>query len=393
MRIASINSIYGAGSTGRIMLGIERLILDSGNEAFVAFGYGGSGDSRHHKIINRVEFYRHNLLSRLTDRQALFSSSHTRRLIKRLGEFNPDILHLHNLHGSYINYELLFNYIHTSGVKVVWSLHDCWAFTGHCAHFDFIKCERWQTGCLSCPQHLSYPMAITDRSRENYRRKYALINKVTSQLTLVPVSHWLDNLVSKSMLGKCRRKVIHNGIDLHEFRRVTYDFDKPYVLGVSYYWNDRKGLDDFIKLRSLLSEQIDIKLIGLTRRQIKSLPAGITGYQKISSMQELSRYYSNAITLINASYEDTYPTVNLEAIACGTPVVTYNTGGSPESVLPDCGIVVDKGDILALADAAMSIYKDKNFEATVLRDYAERNFDRNRCFAEYIDLYREIIAR
>lgn len=392
MRVLQINTTYKIGSTGKIVAGIDDLIKENGYKSYVAYGYGASDNSNHYKIINRLDSYSHNLLSRLTDSQGLHSSYKTHRLIDFIESVWPDVIHLHNLHGNYLNYKILINYLAELKVPIVWTLHDCWPFTGHCAYFDLIRCEKWKQGCRSCPQVKAYPPALLDRSEKNYNLKSLLFTRLGQRLTLVPVSEWLADIAKRSFLCNANIQVIHNGIDLNIFTPQNIESErKPYVLGVAFPWDTRKGLEDFVELRKVLSRDIDIRLIGLSKKQIDRMPVGIFAQGRTESSLELAEIYSGAIAFINTTYEDNYPTVNLEAIACGTPVITYRTGGCPESVCSDCGIVVDKGNIKGLSSAISKIISSpQDFLPNKLAEIAKNRFDEKKCFRAYIELYNQL---
>lgn len=391
MKVLQINTTYNLGSTGRIVAGIDHVLLNAGVESYSAYGYGELQDAHHYKIINQVDSYKHNICSRLTDGQGLFSRAKTEKLINYIDGVNPDVVHLHNLHGNYLNYEILFDYLRIKGCRVIWTLHDCWSFTGHCAYFDMAGCDKWKSQCRNCPQVQSYPPSLfIDRSRNNYERKKRVFLSLGEKLVLVPVSNWLSGLLADSFLAKMNRTVIHNGINIDSFKVSKRVKDRSYVLGVAASWDKRKGLSDFIKLREVLDPAINIVLVGLSKKQISLLPKGIRGIERTNSTEELAMFYSEAIAFINTTYEDNYPTVNLESIACGTPVVTYETGGSVESVNGDCGLIVKQGDIYRLAEVINLICnKSIEFSSQNLRSFAERNFNEIDCFKSYLNLYSQ----
>lgn len=393
MRVLQVNTTYNIGSTGRIVAGLERVITSSGHEAFAAFGYGNIEDEYHYKIINQFDSYCHNISSRLTDSQGMHSVRKTEAFVRYIENISPDIIHLHNLHGNYLDYRTLFNYLRNSDCRIVWTFHDCWPFTGHCAYFDMANCRKWMDGCNECPQRGAYPPSLIDRSERNYSLKLSHFKGFGKRMMLVGVSEWLSALLHKSFLKEYSIHTIHNGISLDNFRRKSIGFNpKPYVLGVAFPWDVRKGLKDFIRLRELLDKNIDIILVGLTPGQIKALPAGIIGLTKTESVEELAELYSGASVLVNTTYEDNYPTVNLESIACGTPVITYNTGGSPESVRDGAGLVVEKGDVKAVAEEVAAILSGRhNYPSENLMYYASENFDEDRCFKKYLALYNSLM--
>ena len=354
MKILMINVVCGIRSTGRICTDIATALEAQGHEVKIAYGREEVPE-KYQKYAIRIgtnfDVKMHGVYARLFDSCGFGSKNATKRFIEWVKNYNPDVIHLHNIHGYYINIELLFNYLRTCGKKIIWTLHDCWAFTGHSAYCDAANCERWITGCYDCPNMKEYPLSLVDRSRKNWNIKKELMNQIPN-LTIVTPSEWLAGLLRKSFLAQYPITVIHNGIDTDVFHSVDSTRireklaigDKNVILGISAVWDRRKGLEDFIKLRDLLSDDYVIILVGLTESQIISLPAGIIGLERTNSIDELVELYSLGKVYFNPTYEDNYPTTNLEAIACGTPVITYNTGGSPESGNL-FGRVINKGDV------------------------------------------------
>lgn len=402
-KLLQINVAINQGSTGRIAEQIGDAAMDSGWDSYIAYGRGvGKSSSKSIKIGSKIGVYLHALLTRITDRHGLYSRFATRKLIRKISAINPDIIHLHNIHGYYINYGILFGYLQNTNIPIIWTLHDCWSMTGHCAHFEFANCDRWKTGCYDCPEKKSYPGSLLfDRSKKNYVEKRELFTSV-KDMTIVPVSNWLGGIVKQSFLKDYDVNVIHNGIDIQKFQPTQSDlrekfsiFDKKIVLGVASPWSPRKGLKDIIKLSSYLSsDKYQIVLIGLSEEQLKQLPTDIIGLTRTESVEELAKWYSVADVFVNPTYEDTYPTTNLEAISCGTPVVTYRTGGSPESITSSTGRVVDKGDIAGLAKAIEELCAENREEIqSVCREYAVAHFDKRECFERYIKLYEQILTK
>lgn len=400
--LLQINVCANSGSTGRIAEQIGELAISRGWESYIAYGRGvGESKSRTIKVGTTLGVLFHALLTRLTDRHGLFSVAATRRLVRRIRQIKPDIIHLHNIHGYYINYKILFDYLRQADIPVVWTLHDCWSMTGHCTHFEMAKCDRWKSGCHDCPEKFAYPRSILlDSSRKNYAEKRDAFTSVEN-LTLVPVSNWLNGIVKNSYLKSSNVDVIRNGVDTDVFKPVTennlreqYNIaeDKKVVLCVASTWSRRKGFDDILRLNSILDrERYQIVMIGLSDKQLAALPAGIIGLSRTNSVEELAAWYSVAETFVNPTYEDTYPTTNLEAISCGTPVATYKTGGSPESVTSDTGRVVERGDLKALAHAIAELCdRDRGKIRGRCREYALANFDKRDCFEKYIKLYEKL---
>ena len=338
MKVVQIN-IFPNLSTGNIMMNIHKSIQNNGIESYVVWGRGRKAENQYEIFMNdKIGVYLHALYTRFTDKTGFASKRATKKLLKRFDEIKPDIVHLHNIHGYYINIELLFNYLKENKIKVIWTLHDCWAFTGHCAYFDMVNCDKWKTECKNCPQINTYPISYKDNSTWNYNKKKELFTGL--DLTLVTPSKWLADLVKKSFLKDYEVKVINNGIDTEIFRTRESDFRKKYdlenkkiILGVASTWSERKGLKDFIELAKLIDDNTKIVLVGLNDKQLKELPENIIGIKRTNTAIELAEIYSTADIFFNPTHEDNYPTTNLEAVACETPVVTYNTGGSPESAI------------------------------------------------------------
>lgn len=399
MKIFQINTTSNWGSTGRIAEEIGLLIKEKGNESYIAFGrYSNPSQSKIYHIGNKQNFYSHALQTRIFDNHGLASKDATKKLIDYIESIQPDIIHLHNIHGYYLNYKILFNYLSNIEIPIVWTLHDCWSFTGHCAHYSFIKCERWKTGCHHCPQKKRYPASyFLDRSSENYLNKKNIFTSL-KKMTIVPVSYWLANEVKESFLNNYPVNVIYNGIDLETFKPKDVSKennklgDKFIILGVASVWEERKGLPDFFKLRSLLSFDYIIILIGLSKKQIDELPKGIIGIQRTNNVHELAEYYSVADVFFNPTWEDNFPTTNLEALACGTPVITYKTGGSVEAIDEQTGFVVEQGDLEATVQILNSLKTEgKEKYQLVCRERAVRLYNKNERYEEYIQLYNSLL--
>lgn len=405
MKVLQINVTANSGSTGKIAEQIGRLVMAEGWQSMIAYGrYANPSESNLIRIGTKFDLIEHGIESRLFDNHGLASRQATRKFIQKVEEIKPDIIHLHNIHGYYINYQLLFDYLSKLDTPIVWTLHDCWSFTGHCAHFDFAKCEKWRNGCCApCPGKKNYPTAlIADRSKKNWETKQHCFTSIKNMI-IIPVSNWLGDLTRQSFLNQYHIRVIHNGIDLNNFQ-PTEDVKaikakngitgKYTILGVANVWNGRKGFADFIRLRTILPQVYNIVLVGVSKKQKSILPKGIIGIERTQEQKELTQLYSAANVFVNPTYEDNYPTTNLEAIACGTPVITYRTGGSPESINKDTGIVVKQGDINGLAEAIQGVCKKgKDLYKEKCRTWAEQHFDMHQCFEEYIHLYKEIVSQ
>lgn len=390
--LLQINVTANWGSTGKIAESIGVAALNQGWESYIAYGrYNNPSQSKLIKIGSQLDVYTHYAEQRVWDNEGLSSRSATKKLIAQIKEINPDVVQLHNIHDHYLNYRILFEYLNSTNIQVVWTFHDCWAFTGHCFHFVTKNCNKWETECYDCPLKSEYPKTLFDRSKKNYELKKYLFTSCKN-LTIVPCSEWMANFVSESFLKEKRMQVIHNGVDLNVFKPVgnKNSNDKFHVLAVSNVWNKDKGLFDIYQLRKDLSSEYNITIVGLSDAQIKELPDGIVGIQRTQNVQELVELYSSADVLINPTYADTFPTVNLEALACGTPVITYNTGGSPEAVDENTGVVVSQGDVLALKEFIEKM-RLHPLSSDLCRKRAEQYFDKNKCFNKYIQLYESLL--
>ena len=394
-RLLIINITCNQGSTGKISEQVGLMMKQRGWEVYLAHGARRVNSS----ALSTIPFssvkneYLHALKSLLFDADGLGSKAATKRLVDNIIEIKPDIIHIHNLHGYYLNYQVLFEYLNSTNIPVVMTLHDCWSFTGHCVHFVTANCERWKTGCYDCVLNHKPPKRsiLLDRSKRNYslKKKYFSSNR---NLHLVAVSNWLEGLVKQSFLKNNTLQVIHNGIDINLYKpQHTKSSDKYVILGVSNVWHRDKGLYDIYRLRELLpANEYSIILVGLSKKQIQNLPQGIVGIKQTTNQQELVDLYSEANVLINPTYADTFPTINLEAMACGTPVVTYNTGGSPESITSKTGIIVKQGDIEGMA-SAIRYLRNNPLSSEDCRKHAETNFDKDSCFMSYALLYEKLI--
>ena len=363
MKYLFINSVYGVRSTGKLIAEQCHRLQKDGHQCLVAYGREcvNDGDVDCIQIGSTLDYRVHALASRFFDFTGFCSTNATKKFIKRVDQYSPDVIWLHNLHGYYINIELLFHWIkENENVQVYWTLHDCWAFTGHCAYFTMAKCRKWEKGCFDCPQLKEYPVTYgLDHTRRNYKRKRAAFTGV-SNLKLITPSQWLADLTRQSFLSEYPVTVIHNTVNKSIFKPTHSEFKKEYnlndnfmVLGIAVGWEKTKGLPDMLMLRKVLPENYTIVLVGVTNAQAKQLPPGVIGILRTENQKELAGLYTAADVFVNPTHQDNYPTVNLEAEACGTPVVTYNVGGSPESAAP--ANVIAENDIDALAKRIIQI--------------------------------------
>lgn len=395
--LLQINVTANWGSTGKIAEDIGKVAIDAGWESWVAYGRGKpESASNLIRIGNDFDMRLHGLQTRLFDNHGLASRTVTKAFVKKVKELRPDIIHLHNIHGYYLNYPILFDFLKQWGGPVIWTLHDCWPFTGHCAFHEYAKCDRWQSLCHDCPQLRSFPASLLmDRSEKNHldkQRAFALM----PNLTFIPVSNWLRGELSQSFLGGYRSFTIHNGINLSTFHfdeHVKFHAPKKNILGVASVWDKRKGLDEFVKLRRLLPDDYTITLVGLSGKQIASLPEGITGISRTENVDQLVELYTKASVFVNPTLEDNFPTTNIEALACGTPVITYNTGGSPEAIDDNTGFIVPYQDVDALAEKVMETCENNTFSPHDCRVRAEKLFDQQQVFQQYISLYNSLLQK
>lgn len=397
MKILQINSVCGVGSTGRIATDLYKVLEEQGHECKIAYGRGTAQEEINSiRIGSNLDNYMHVFKTRVFDKHGFASVNATKKFIDEVKEYDPDIIHLHNIHGYYINIEILFNYLKKANKPIVWTMHDCWAFTGHCAYFDYIGCNKWKSKCSNCKQKKVYPNSkLLDNSMWNYEKKKALFTSVKN-MTIVTPSEWLAELVKESFLGKFDVRVINNGIDIQTFKPTKNDFKKQYgledkfiVLGVASDWTERKGLKYFLKMQQILDHKYKIVLVGVDEKQSKKISKEILVIPKTKNVNELIDIYSAADIFVNPTLEDNFPTTNIEAIACGTPVITFKTGGSIESIDEKTGIVTkNKSE----KDIISSIYKLNNKEKYKIncRNRAEKLYDKNKKFKEYIYLYDEI---
>ena len=353
MKYLFINSVAGIGSTGRIAAQQCRELMAQGHSCVLAFGRSSAGcdDIPTIRIGTELDYKIHGVRTRLLDDHGFGSYFATCRFLKKVKEYDPDVIWLHNVHGYYIHIGLLFDYLRSCGKKIYWTLHDCWSFTGHCAYFDFAQCERWRTGCYNCPQKHTYPASmLRDGSKTNYRMKKVCFTGIPN-LTIVTPSKWLAGIVGESYLKAYPVEVRYNPINTQVFQPTSSDFRKKYnlegktiLLGVAGVWEERKGMRDFVKLHAMLPENYHIVLVGVTPDLAQNLPEGILALPKTGSAKELAEIYSAADIFVNPTYEDNLPTVNLEARACGTRIVCYDTGGCAET-LGEGDSLVPKGDV------------------------------------------------
>ena len=394
MKIAQINTVCGNGSVGRITVDIYHALKKAGHEGKIFYGRRTAPEGVDaERIGSNLDMGIHVLSTFFTGTHGFASTKQTEKLIEKLQSYDPDLIHLHNIHGFYLHVEKLFAYLKISGKPVIWTLHDCWSFTGHCAYFDYVQCDRWKTGCHDCPQYRnSYPYALfKDASSENYSRKREAFLGVEN-LTIVTPSKWLAGLVKQSFLKEYPVRVIPNGIDLEKFvPQETNGDGKHLILGVANVWDRRKGLSYLKELYAMLGpENYEVAVVGVSKKQIKDLPKGMIGIEHTKNVEELMELYSRASVYVNPTLEDNFPTTNLEALACGTPVVTFATGGSVEAVDETCGRIVPQRDMDSFKEAVLELCEKREEMRAACRKRA-LDFNKYDRFGEYLTLYEESI--
>lgn len=395
MKVVQINATCGIGSTGKICTGISRVMTARNIENYILCSRS-NGDPLGIPCSDDRTIKLQALKAKLLGNYGFNSKGATKRMIRQLERIRPDIVHLHNIHGHDCNLEMLFSYFRRKGTKLIWTFHDCWAFTGYCTYFTMAKCDKWQSCCGKCVQKKKYSWFF-DRSRELHKKKAKLFRDL--DLTIVTPSQWLADLVKQSFLKDYPVKVINNGIDLSIFRPVSGSFrekygigpDKKILLGVSLEWGQRKGLDVFAQLANILPEDYQIVLVGTNDQMEEQLPSNILSIHRTQNQQELAEIYSVADIFVNPTREDNYPTVNMEAIASGTPVLTFETGGSPEMLNETCGVVVACDDVGALEREILRICMGKPYsQPDCLKK--SREYDQNERNKEYLELYERVVS-
>lgn len=364
MKILIINVCCGTGSTGRICTDLADMLIEQGHECKIAYGRDDVPEKYRDiavKIGSSFSIYCNALKARLFDNEGFNATKATKKFIKWVEKYDPDVIHLHNLHGYYLNVKVLFDYLRTCGKKIVWTLHDCWAFTGHCTHFQSPHCNSWKTSCGNCARVKDYPKTFFSHAKRNFRRKKDLFCGVPN-LTIVTPSKWLAGLVKQSFLNEYPVRVINNGIDLTVFKPTERDFREKYgligkkiILGVSSVWDARKGLNDFIKLADLIDSDTRIVLVGVNKKQKKHLPKNIVAIEKTNNAKELAEIYTAADVFFNPSVEETFGMTAVEAMACGTYTIVYDHTAVAEIIPVGYGEVVKSGNAEAVAQKINTI--------------------------------------
>ena len=400
MKVLELNSVFGIRSTGRICAGIADLLQEKGDECKVGYGRCEVPEQYAHIAVpvgGKLDTALHGLSARLFDNAGFGSKIATRKFLKWVDTYKPDIIHLHNIHGYYLDVEALFSYLKEKDIPVVWTLHDCWAYTGHCSHFASVGCEKWKTQCEQCPLRRAYPSSwLLDNSHKNYCRKKQLFSGVKNMQIVTP-SEWLSGCVQQSFLSAFPVHTIQNGIDLETFCPRESDFahrygleNKKIVLGVASAWSEHKGLSAFYRLADLLGEEYQVVLVGLEPQQIKKLPGNVLGIHRTNNAQQLAQLYSAAYVHVSMSREETMGMTLIEANACATPVIAFDSTALPEIVTEETGIVVKTFTAQAVAEAIMEndFSKEKYGQACIAH---AQKFEKKKMYLKYIELYRSMV--
>lgn len=391
MRVVQVNVTSKSGGTGKVCSGVSRVLTEKNIENYIIYTGNTENIPNAINIATNFEIKLQALKSRIFGNYGFNSKKITKRLIRKLDEINPDVVQLHNLHGHNVNIEQLFKYLEkNSNIKVLWTFHDCWAFTGYCPYYQLEKCEKWKKECYKCPQRKQFSWFF-DKSKYLQKRKKDILLK--NQFTIITPSKWLSDVVKQSFFKNYNVNIIHNGIDLDVFKPTKSDFRKKYglenkkiVLGVSMGWEKRKGIDVFIELSKRLPQDYQIVLVGTNKNIDKKLSKNIVSIHKINEQSELAKIYTEADVFVNPTSDEVFGLVNVEALACGTPVVTFNAGGSPECINENCGSVVEIGDFNKLEQEIIRICNNKPYATQICIDKA-KEFDEKIKFEEYVKFY------
>lgn len=394
MKIVQINVTCGQGSTGKICFSVSELLDENNIENRIIYSQGYSDYKNAVKVGNAFYYKLQALKSRVLGNYGFNSRCATKKLIKVLKDFSPDVVHLHNIHGHNCDLGLLFKYLKKEKIKVFWTLHDCWSFTGYCVYFTMVKCNKWKTECNKCPQRKEFSWFF-DKSRKLFNRKKELFTGL--DMTIITPSKWLADLVKQSFLKDYPVMVINNGIDLSVFKPTGSNFKEKYsisqekfvLLGVAFGWGRRKGFDVFIELYNRLDKsKYQIVLVGTDDKVDKLLPKEIISIHRTQNQTELAEIYTAADLFVNPTREEVLGLVNIEANACGTPVITFRTGGSPECIDVKSGMVVECDDVDSLCRGIELVREKKMFSNENCEEQV-KVFDKNKKFREYVDLYNE----
>ena len=397
MRILQLNATVNWGSTGKITEGIGNVAISQGLDSYIGYGRYKTPSSSHIiKVGTKLDIYTHYAKHKFLNKEGYGCKRATNGLIKRISEIKPDIIHLHNIHDHWLNYPILFSYLKSIDTPVVWTFHDCWAFTGGCAHFVEYGCLKWKTDCSDCP----LKRLNSGRSSKNLSDKIESIKSLGDRIHLISVSHWLDSLVAESRLGEISHSVIYNGIDTDTFKPRDYsEIESKYnlkgkkvLLAVSNVWPESKGLKDFIELRKFLDSDFIIILVGLPKDLISKLPDGILGIERTSNINELCAFYTRADAVLSLSKAETFGLTLIEGQACGTPSIGYASTAINELINDENGLKVETSNIQQIAEAAKFVCETKQFSSAVLRNNVIQNYKSDNQLKKYLELYSSLLS-
>ncbi len=401
-KLVQFNPVVGFGSTGRIIENIGSFVIDRGWESHIAYSGRPTAQSKSNliQVGNIRDVYRHAIESRLFDNHGQSSKSATKQLVKKLEAIEPSVLHFHNIHGYYLNYELLIDFVNSNNLPVVWTFHDFWPITGHCSYFSDIPCDKWKSKCHSCPKIGFYPKAYVDRSGRNFEHKKEVFSSIRN-LIVTPVSEWASGLVRQSFLKDKEVRTIYNGIDLNIFKpvpettiREQYRLEgKKILLALATTWGERKGWSDYIRLAGEISHEYVIVMVGVSPTQKKDMPGNILCIQRTNDVEELVSWYNTADIVMNLSYQETFGLTTVEGFACGTPGIVYNCTASPELMNDRVGEIVKAGDIDGVKLAIEKILcQDKSYYSGHCLELVKDKFNAKDRYTEYLTLYQSLIA-
>lgn len=395
-KLLQINSVVNTGSTGRIAEQLGVLAISQGWESYIAYGREARRSrSRLIKIGSKWDVNFHAIGSILTDRHGLFSKFATKRFLQQVDIIQPDVVHLHNLHGYYINVPMLLRYLKQKNIPTVITMHDFWLMTGHCAYINQ-SCDRWKTGCGNCPRLNQYPSAKFDNTKANWKWKASLFVDMPN-VTLVPVSYWLGRYVDESLLKNVKQNVIYNGIDTNVFKPfdggasvVGVDWSKFTIMAIATRWTEANGYQDVMKLSSIIPDNSQIIMVGLDGQQMSNLPKNIIGFRKTESFTQLQELYTKSDVIFNPNREVTFGLVTAEAMACGTPAIVLRDTAGEEIVDEQTGFVVDTIEgVIDLIPRIRALEKKKMSDACRFR--VNELFNADKQYQKYIDLYNAVI--
>lgn len=395
-KLVQINTVCN-GSTGNIMGAIQKEAMAQGFETVSFYGRRkGYSDMPCEKFGSWSSFWIHVIVNILFDMQGGASVYYTKKMVRRLREINPDIIHLHNMHGYYMNLPILFRYLNEeySG-KIFWTFHDCWPITGHCPYFVTAKCEKWKYECNQCANKKQYPISYgIDRSKNNYKWKKAVFSKLR-ELTIICPSKWVKQTVGQSFLKDKEAVVIPNGINQSIFyprtetavlEKYGIPGDKKIILGVASIWEPRKGLHDFLALAKVLGNDYRIVLVGVNKKQKEMLPVNVIGILRTENQEELAQIYSRADVFINPSWEETFSLVTVEAMACGTPVIAMRSSAVQELVNEENGVLLEDNSTERYMEAIQYIECHK-FKTEVVQN-SVKNYTIDNMTRQIVKLYK-----